>query len=115
MNKPPIYQIKDRQVLINGTKLKFDYPIKNLIEISDVLIILLKKPVEIIFNENVFGVSLKSKRIIWQIACRKYYGENCPFVEIDVINNQLRLFNWRGIFLDVDPTTGEVLKTGDSK
>jgi hypothetical protein len=115
MNNSLNYQIKGHQIIINSTNIDFDYGIKNVIQFGEVLIILLKKPIEKIFNENVFGVNLKSKKIIWQIAPQKYNGENCPFVQIDIIDNQLRLFNWCGVFLDVDPISGEVLEIGDSK
>jgi hypothetical protein len=115
MEKYRNYKIKDCDLIILGNRIKFEYPIKKTVEISGTIIVLLNKPLQITYNENVFAVGLENKKIIWQISPRKYYGENCPFTDIDIIRNQLRLFNWCGVYLDVDPATGKVLEVGDSK
>lgn len=109
------YLINECELLLGDSKLLFAYPIGEILEISNMLIIRLKIPENEIFNENVFGVNLKEKRIKWQIAKRKYNLKNCPYMHIILIENQLRLFNWCSFYLDVNPATGEVINQGDSR
>ncbi|HEY2650186.1 MAG TPA: hypothetical protein VGI38_13400 [Puia sp.] len=72
-------------------------------------------PTKTIYNENVFGVSLDGKRIIWQIAKRTYDFEECPFTYIRIFNDELVLVNWCSIYFTVNPSTGEILNEGYSK
>lgn len=109
------YWINESEIILEESKLKFEYPIAEVLEISTMLIIRLKTFENVIFNENVFGVSLVEKKIKWQIDKRKYNLPSCPYMHIMLIENQLRVFNWCSYYLDVNPVTGEVIRQGDSK
>ena len=91
---------------------RFDFPIGEFIEIADMLIVRLDKPVDIVYNENVFGVSLIEKKITWRIAKRKYSNEHCRFTGIQIFKDELVLINWCSIYFTVDPLTGEILEEG---
>ena len=111
MNQNSRYTILDNQLIIGDNALKFDFPIKKFVEISDMLVVGLEIPPKIICNENVFGISLIEKKIKWRIGKLKYStGTDCPFVDIKLHNNQLYLYNWCDIYLIVDPLTGLILQ-----
>jgi hypothetical protein len=105
------YKVEENILTVGDSEIKFDYPIQEVLEISNMLIVRIKKPIGIIFNENVFGVSLTERKVKWQIAKLKYGSEvYCPFVGMKYYNNQLYLNNWCDIYLIVDPLTGEILE-----
>jgi hypothetical protein len=106
------YAVKDNQLVIEDTVITFDFPIVQTVEVSGMLIVRVEKPFRIIYNENVFGVSLAEKKIRWQIAKLKYAtGEvDCPFIGVLIFEGRLRLNNWCSIYLIVDPLTGEILE-----
>ncbi|MEO8820888.1 MAG: hypothetical protein ABI374_08615 [Ginsengibacter sp.] len=111
MNRNSRYTILENQLIIGDSVLKFDFPIKEFVEISDMLIVRLEIPPKIISNENVFGISLIEKKIKWRIAKLKYAtGTDCPFIKIEQFMNNVKLFNWCNIYLEVNALTGEILE-----
>jgi hypothetical protein len=96
---------------IGDVQIVFGDNIKEVLEISGMLILLTIKRDGYFPSENVFGVSLSEKKIKWHIAKLNYEtGDSCPFVGIKSYNNQLYLNNWCDIYLVVDPPTGEILE-----
>jgi hypothetical protein len=112
MNQTSRYIVKGNQLIIEETAITFDFPIVQVVEVSDMLVIRLEKPFRVIYNENIFGVNLDEKKVKWQIAKLKYStGESdCPFIDILIFEGKLRLNNWCSIYLIVDPRTGEILE-----
>lgn len=106
------YTVKGNQLVIEGTVITFDFPIVQVVEMFNMLIVRLEKPFRTIYNENVFGVSLAEKKVKWQIVKLKYItGEaDCPFIDILIFEGKLRLNNWCSIYLIVDPLTGDILE-----
>ena len=91
--------------------INFEYNIKEILEVGEMLILLMIKEDGYFPAENVFGVSLPEKKIKWRIAKLKYEtGDVCPFVGMRFDSNRLYLNNWCDVYLIVDPFTGEVLK-----
>lgn len=115
------YHIERNELIIDGNRIIFDFPIKDIIEIGDMLIVYLDLYNEVIpLEENIFGVSLIEKKIKWQIEKRKYpTGDipktRCPFVGISFKDNKLRLYNWCSTILIVDPYTGKVLEEEETR
>lgn len=111
------YTVKGNQLIIEDAVIPFDFPIAQIIEMSDMLIVRLDKPIDVVYNENVFGVSIAEKKIKWQIEKREYNAKraSCPFVEIRILENQLILHNWCDTYLVVEPQTGKILEEGYSK
>ena len=108
------YSIQGNKLIISGNEIIFDHEIKDILEISDMLIVLMLRPTGITPNRNIYGVSITTKKIKWQIAklSAKDDDENCPFVGIKYYKNQLYLNNWCDVYLIVDPLTGEILERG---
>lgn len=106
------YTVHGKQLIIDDSGIPFDFPIAQVVEMSDMLVVRLEKPFKTIYNENVFGVSFAERKIKWQIAKLKYTtGEgDCPFIHISIFEGKLRLNNWCSIYLIVDPLTGEILE-----
>jgi hypothetical protein len=110
------YIQKNRLIIGDVSEIVFDYPIRESIEIDDMLIAYLSLYEKVIpLEENVFGVSLIERKVKWQIEKRKYpsggYSKmRCPFVGIKLIDNELWLYNWCDARLKVDPPTGKVLE-----
>ncbi len=82
------------------------------------LIILLEIPPKTKYNRNVFGISLAEKCIKWQVDfenVKTRFNKDCPFTNILIYENKLRLNNWCSFNLIVDPSTGKVLEEYESR
>src|SRR5690349_11302655 len=119
MKENVVYQLNRNVIIIGDTKIAFDYRIDSIVEISEMLIIRLEHSPNKIFNENVFGISLKEKTIKWQISKRKKIfslrSSNCHYTAIVVYENELRLINWCDYYAVVDPLTGNILEERPTK
>jgi hypothetical protein len=112
------YSIQGNKAVIGNSELVFDFPIADSLEIEGMLIVLLSIPVDVQYNENVFGVSIVDKKVKWQISKKQYipaYKQQCPFVSIVSYEGKLRLNNWCSVYFIVDPLTGKILKEGDAR
>jgi hypothetical protein len=112
------YSIEGNRLIIDNKETTFDFPIDSHIVIEGMLIILLAIPVNVQYNENVFGVDMISNEIKWQIVKRQYipaYNQQCPFVSIVVYEGELRLNNWCSVYFIVDPLSGKILREGESR
>jgi hypothetical protein len=109
------YTVKGNQLIIEDAVIPFDFPIAQVIEVEGILIVRLEPPVTVIYNENVFGVSIAEKRVKWQIEKKKYSNEQCSFTYIQILENELQLINWCSVYFIVGPLTGEILRDGWTK
>ena len=103
--------------LSNGYSLDFEYPIKEVLIIKDVIIITLEIPVGIIDNNNVFAIRLNGD-FLWRIGEVKfcYWGsDDCPYTGAAIIDDELVLINWCDTAVVVHPYTGEVIRTYQTK
>jgi hypothetical protein len=116
-----MYSNENKILKIDLKEIVFDYPIKDHLEIGDILIVFLDYFDKVIpIENNVYGVSLKAGKIIWQIEKRKYpkggYSSmRCHFIGISYRENKLRLHNWCSTNLIVEPTTGKVLEVEETR
>lgn len=115
MDQSSRYTVKGNQVIIEDVAMPFDFPIAKVIEMEGILIVRLDKPINVVYNENVFGVSIAEKKVKWQIEKRKYSHEQCSFTYIRIFKNELELINWCSVYFIVDPLTGNILREGWSK
>src|SRR5690606_15047910 len=101
---------------------EFGFTINSILEYNNNCIVMLK-PME---NENVYCVNNKGE-LIWKIPLdngiheiikmntnslfegKKYYESKCPYMEMEIIDKNLRLYNWCGFSVKVDIRNGEIL------
>jgi len=97
-------------LIVNDIEISFDYPIHEVLEIGDMLIVRTYGSGE---NRNVYGVSLLENRVKWRVdAIRVGSEKNCPFVGIKYHGGKLYLNNWCDTYLIINPITGEELERG---
>lgn len=113
------YIIQSKNItLSNGYSLDFEYPIKETLIIDNVIIVLIEPPYEVVYNQNIFAISL-SGDFLWQIGKVELCytaPSNCPYVGITINkNNELVLFNWCDTAVIVNPKTGDIIRTYQTK
>jgi len=89
-------------------KVKFKWPIAEVLRFDKMLVVRLRITPDACENENVFGVKPNGE-IAWQVPKRKYMYEDSPFTGMGVKNDKVRITNWDGTVLILDPETGEVV------
>jgi hypothetical protein len=103
-------EVKSGILNINNKIVTFKFEVAQFIQLDKLIIVRLKVPVDIIFNENVFGLNEEAK-IIWQIEHKDFIHKNSPYTNIRLLDNgQIRLSNWDGTQLIVEPLTGDIIK-----
>jgi hypothetical protein len=119
ISKNSKYSVHEDKLTVGNNILIFDFPIKECVEFENMLIVRLDVLGKVKYNENVFGVSLLERKIKWQIEKRNYPGggreQRCPFVDITVYDNKVRLNNWCDTYFIIDPLTGKILEEGDAR
>jgi hypothetical protein len=118
MSEENKFSILKNRLIISENEIVFDFPIDYCTEIDSMLIVLLSIPIDKQYNENVFGISLIEKKIKWRVDKLKYnpvYKQQCPFVSVIVNNGKVRLNNWCGTYLIVNPLTGDILEKGETR
>jgi hypothetical protein len=116
------YNVKgNRLILRNGNSISFDYPIKekNILIIDSLIIVVLDIPTNVRYNENVYAIN-KTGKIVWRIKFKRedlfYQKDDCCFSSITINKGgQLVLFNWCDTAFIVDPQTGTILDTYNTK
>jgi hypothetical protein len=107
-------QIEGTDIIFkNGKRVIFDFLVKKIIEIEEVVIILIIQEVfPIIYNENVFAYTINGE-LLWRVEKlnKKFLGrgKGCPYIDIFQGKcNELRLHNWCDFGYVVNPKTGEI-------
>jgi len=113
------YVVKSNNILFeNGYSLDFEYPIKKTLLVSDIIIIVIESPYNIIYRQNVFAVKT-SGDFLWRISDIDlfYTGPDpCFFVGVEINKkNELVLFNWCDTAVIVNPETGNVIRKYQTK
>src|SRR3989344_4226895 len=73
-------------------KASFLYPIHKVEQFGDILVAMLNVPIDVTFNENIFGVSWDGK-ILWQIPVIKHLYDSCPYTGLYKENDCVGAFN----------------------
>ena len=106
------YKIKDKKLLLNyecqKKEINFLFPIRQVLELENMLIVRLEPDIGKIFNENVFCYD-KEGKLIWQIEPIHYFIPDSPYTSIHMEGDRLFLYNWSGIEVEVCPKNGSIL------
>jgi hypothetical protein len=109
------FNIEKNILFIGNQSLHFDFPVKQYLVVNNILVLLLDVPSGKIFNENVFGIDLESKKIIWQIQemRNRYVQEFCPYTYMkETESKSIVLSNCCSFYLEINPFNGEILEEG---
>ncbi len=98
-----LLQLKGRR------QLQFDYPIGEVLEFGEVIVVRLEVPVGTVYNENVFGVSCDGK-VVWQVEKREWVRRESPYTGLSRKEKMVCLYNYEGFLVCLDPFTGQVIK-----
>jgi hypothetical protein len=101
-------------VLDSGRTVSFPYPVAEAVEYPTVILVRLNVPTGSTFNENVFAVN-DHGAIVWQVPKRQYVYADSPYTGMQRQGNDAILFNWDGLQLTVDASTGKVLREDHGK
>src|SRR5687768_8064718 len=101
---------------IRGTNLElptdkvvtFEHPISKVLEVGDAIVVLLDSPLNVHHPLNVFGVS-KRGDILWRIGKIQGAGRSRYVGLIPQSEDRVRLTDFDGMLVDVEPTTGKVI------
>lgn len=116
------YKVTGNKLSLNtGNSVTFDYPIneKKVLIVNDLIIVMLEIPTKVKYNENVFAIS-KLCKIVWRVSFNKeelfYQQDDCCFIGLKINNEgQLVLFNWCDTAFIVDPQTGTIIGSYNTK
>ena len=90
----------------NETQVDLPWPVVEVLAFSDVLVVRLESPPGICFNKNVYGV-LPGGVIAWQVKHRAHVYNDSPSTGMIRVEGQVKLMNWDGLELVVDPASGK--------
>lgn len=103
------YKVENGELLLaNGKTVRFDYPIRQIVEFPNVIVVLLNIPTGKIFNENVFGVSCDGM-VLWQVAPQRHLGDDSPYTGMNYEGDKAGLYNWDSTLYVVEPMTGDLV------
>jgi len=105
------YQVTETCLTIIGqdgtaNRRTFPWPIAQVLAFTGILVVRIEPPQGICFNENVYGI-LPSGAIAWQVEPRKYVYDDSPYTGLVRSGDEVKLMNWDGLELLVDPGTGK--------
>jgi hypothetical protein len=95
--------------LPSGQSVEFDFPVAQVLDIGDVLVVRLAIPPGGGMNTNVFGISSEDGRQLWQVPNKRLVYGDSPYTGMRRVGGVVALYNWDGLELRVNPRTGEVL------
>jgi len=95
----------------SGASVDFQWPIGDVIEFDGIFVVRLEPDPGACFNENVFGVTPDGK-IVWTIQRRKHVYDDSPYTAVRKVDSSLKVFNWDGDELLIEPHTGSVIDEG---
>lgn len=93
----------------NGREVTFLYPVAETLEIDGVVVVRLDVPLDVVLNENVYGLDQDGVEL-WQIPARDFVLERSPYVWLREADGLAYLGNLSDDVLTVGPRTGDVLE-----
>ncbi len=101
--------IENGQLIITGKQVPFQYPIAEMLNFPEVIVVRLEVPPRSRFNENIFGVGYDGK-VLWQIVPQQHIREDSPYTGINYEpDNKAGCYNWDSTLYIIEPETGKVI------
>lgn len=93
----------------NGIKeIKFDYPIRQVVQFKSSLLIRIEPGIGKILNENVYCYSSEGE-FLWQVQPTDTIDVDSPYTNIVIREEKLFFYNWSGEKVQIDPFDGRIL------
>jgi hypothetical protein len=105
------YSVEKNILKVKSEEVQFDWPIAEIVAFNDILVVRVEPDPGVCFNENVFGVSANGE-IVWAVEKLKHVYGDSPYTKIIAKDEHVKLFNWDGDELLVDPFTGKITAMG---
>jgi hypothetical protein len=86
------------------TQIEFRWPIAEVIQVDNFLVVRTDPNSGSCDNCNVFAVDVDGN-IVWTVADRKYVYDDSPYTKIVVEGGKVKIFNWDGLTVEVEPST----------
>lgn len=102
------------QIETSGVDVPFKWPVADVVAFDDVLVVRIEPDPGTCVNENVFGVGIDGQ-VVWTIEKRKHVYDDSPYTSIIAKDGKVKLFNWDGDELLVEPKNGDVISVGYGK
>ena len=92
----------------NEKIITFSFPVSQLIQFEQIIVVSVEPEQHHILNENLFGVSYGGK-ILWQIEKMEHVSNDSPYMGIAKKNEMLSAYNWDGFRYLINPETGKII------
>ena len=94
----------------NGVTISFQFVVKKVLSVGDVVVVLLDVPADRSMPENVFGLALDGTRL-WEVQLAPKNWRRPYYCYVDMETNGagwVRLWNFAGYAVDVDVHSGKL-------
>ncbi len=103
------YQIHGRKLKISAdaqaeSQVEFRWPVAEVIQLDSIFVVRIEPDIGSCDNCNVCAVDVTGNTV-WTVADRKYVYADSPFTKVLAEEGKLKLFNWDGLTIEVDPNT----------
>lgn len=92
--------------LDESVEVRFDWPVREAIEVDGVIVVRTESPPGRINNRNVYGVLLDGN-VVWRVQPVATVYEDSPFVSLIHQGENVVLGNWDGMEIVIDARTGK--------
>ncbi len=114
--QPKISFDKNELTIIGSEKMLIKLPstIEQIEQFNDVVIVRVHPKGERFINENIFAVSYGGE-MLWQIKTVKHVAKHSPYTGMVKKETLLKVHNWDGSDLVIDPCSGQIIDESYSK
>lgn len=115
----PSYQTRGNQLVIvnnDGSEVitALPSPIAQVLMHKHVIVVRTEPAPGVINNENIYGLTTAGA-LIWTVPSHIHLYDDSPYVNMVLVNDELKLINWDGLILFLNPYDGKMLREEWSK
>lgn len=98
----------------NKKEIKFEYPIRQVIQFKNRFLVRLEPDIGKLLNENIYCLGSNGE-LLWQVKPTQYIDADCPYTNIIISDSSLYAFNWSGEKVQIDLNSGDIIKKNFTK
>jgi len=100
----------DKTLFIDTRSKKFAYPIRDVKEYKNLILVLFTVPKGEIDNRNVIAINNMTLELVWRIEEADLIYEDCPYINLIDTSDVIIIGNWNGILYKIDDSNGRILE-----